>query len=209
MTAIYHVSQVFGLLSFCALIWLVVRAFKRSVLWGLAVLFLSPISATVFGIKYWYEERKPFLAYVGTFIPAFALGMYVFTAWGGWDIARESLSLHEGTQSGTLSEEQALAFMRSNLRFMDNAIDDPHGQRKLDVMNKFLDKLESGMSEEDMRELNTEMLDLIEQEDLSTEELRQLQNMRRQLLSTYGASGEYPEAEPAKKEPQRPSPRYR
>jgi hypothetical protein len=44
-------------------IWLVVVAFKRSALWGVLVLLLSPIAAIVFAVKHWPEHKKPFLAY--------------------------------------------------------------------------------------------------------------------------------------------------
>ncbi len=50
-------------------IWLVVIAFRKHVLWGLASLFL-PFAAIVFAIKYWQESRKPFLYGVGSGIAA-------------------------------------------------------------------------------------------------------------------------------------------
>lgn len=49
-------------------IWLVVRAFKTRVWWGLAVLFLSPIGATIYAIKYWYEAKAPYLIYSIAFV---------------------------------------------------------------------------------------------------------------------------------------------
>jgi hypothetical protein len=51
---------------FVGFVWLVVVAFRRSVGWGLAVLFLSPIAAVVLAIKHWRETRTPFLIYAGS-----------------------------------------------------------------------------------------------------------------------------------------------
>jgi len=53
-------------------IWLVVIAFRKHVLWGLASLFL-PFAAIVFAVKYWQESRKPFLYGIGTGIAATVL----------------------------------------------------------------------------------------------------------------------------------------
>lgn len=41
-------------------IWILVLAFKQSVLWGLGSLFV-PFVALVFVIKYWAVAKKPFL----------------------------------------------------------------------------------------------------------------------------------------------------
>lgn len=42
-------------------LWLMIRAFQKSVLWGLLVLLLSPLANILFAIKYWALARKPFL----------------------------------------------------------------------------------------------------------------------------------------------------
>ena len=51
-------------ITFVTFIWLVVAAFKKSPLWGFLVLFLSPITAIIFGIKNWKDAKIPFLAYI-------------------------------------------------------------------------------------------------------------------------------------------------
>lgn len=183
MTILALLSQILWLLAFLALIWLVVRAFQRHWLWGLAVLLLSPISATIFGIKYWRKEKTPFLAYITTFFAAVTIGLYVFSSLGGWDVVQNSLNVGEGMHSESLSEKDALAFIRSNLNFIDNAVTDEEEQKKVDVMRKFLNKFESGMmSEEDIAELNQEMLDLAATQDLTDEQRRQLDELKKQLL---------------------------
>lgn len=192
MNILNQISQLLGLLAFIALIWLIVRAFRKHVLWGLAVMLLSPISATIFGIKYWKHEKLPFLAYITTFIPAAMLGLYMFTAWGGWNVVQTSLNIHEGIHSDTLTEQDAMAFIRSNLNFVEQANTDEHEQRKLDVMRKFLDRFESGMTEADMREINREMLDLVDKENLTTEQRRLMEQILEQSLSDESDSSGVP-----------------
>ena len=59
--------------------------------WGLVVLFLSPLAAVFFGIRYWRDEKGPFLVYLTTFSIAMTLGLYVFTVQGGWDAVHTAL----------------------------------------------------------------------------------------------------------------------
>jgi len=66
------------LAAFVGYIWLVVVAFKHSLLWGFLVLFLSPITAPIFAIKNWEDAKRPFLVYMGPFASAFALGIFLF-----------------------------------------------------------------------------------------------------------------------------------
>lgn len=43
-----------------SLVWLIIQAFRRHYLWGLAVLFL-PIAQIVFAVAYWDRARRPVL----------------------------------------------------------------------------------------------------------------------------------------------------
>jgi len=76
---VWPLVSLVGLVGF---IWLCVIAFRRHTGWGLAVLFLSPITAIVFAIKYWQESKKPFLVYMGSCVASVALGFYMFAAIG-------------------------------------------------------------------------------------------------------------------------------
>ncbi|MBM4149658.1 MAG: hypothetical protein FJ224_11560 [Lentisphaerae bacterium] len=51
-------------------IMLIVAAFKKSVGWGLAVLFLSPLAAFVFVAMNWQEARKAFMIQTAGFLAA-------------------------------------------------------------------------------------------------------------------------------------------
>ncbi len=60
---------VFGvaiLVGFAGWIWLVVRGFGKSIGWGLAMLFFSPIAAIVAAVRDWPEWKRPFLLYYGS-----------------------------------------------------------------------------------------------------------------------------------------------
>lgn len=48
-------------------IWLLVKAFQTSILWGLGCLFLAPVQL-VFIIMHWGEAKKPFLIYLAGII---------------------------------------------------------------------------------------------------------------------------------------------
>jgi hypothetical protein len=133
------VTQLLGVMSLVALIWLIIRAFKKHVGWGFAVLLLSPIGATVFGIKYWRDEKKPFLAYISTSSAALALTLYLFSAWGGWELVGASHRVHQGIQTQTLTDEDARAFMDTSLNFIENSGLNIQDQLKLDFMREQLE----------------------------------------------------------------------
>ena len=91
MNILSQIALLAGLIACISLIWLAGRAFGKHVLWGLVVLFLSPLAAVIFGIRYWRDEKGPFLVYIATFTIAATLGLYVFTVQGGWDTVRTAL----------------------------------------------------------------------------------------------------------------------
>ena len=95
------ITQIFGLTALGALIWLTIRAFKTSPGWGFAVLLLAPFSAAVFGVRYWKEQREPFLLYITTFTATFALCVYLFAVSGGLELLGMSTISQRGMQPGT------------------------------------------------------------------------------------------------------------
>jgi hypothetical protein len=66
------------LVATASFIWLAIIAFKKHILWGIAVLFL-PFAPIVFAIMNWQESKKPFLINVGSTVFAIVL---VFGAGG-------------------------------------------------------------------------------------------------------------------------------
>jgi len=48
-------------------IWLLVLAFKKSLVWGLASFFIGPV-LLVFAIMHWEVSKKPFLIWLAGFV---------------------------------------------------------------------------------------------------------------------------------------------
>ncbi|MGD8312028.1 MAG: hypothetical protein PVJ66_05485 [Gammaproteobacteria bacterium] len=130
------ISQLLFLSAAVALVWLAARAFAKHPAWGVAVLLLSPVSAAIFGIRYWQTEKVPLVAYMGSFCIAVSFGAYLFMAWGGGGITGSTARVNEGIQSNTLSEADAAGFMNAGLHLIENAeaarTDPPEGSAGLE-----------------------------------------------------------------------------
>jgi hypothetical protein len=65
MSMILLLVLVMGMiLAFAGGLWLLISAFHQSLVWGLACLFLAPISTLIFIIMHWQEAKKPFLLWL-------------------------------------------------------------------------------------------------------------------------------------------------
>jgi hypothetical protein len=181
MQTLNLLASLFGVVALIALIWLLVRAFKRSILWGLAVLLLSPITAILYGIIYWRDDKKPFLAYITSFSAAVGLSLYVFTAWGGWEVVRNGLAVNKGIHDQTLTQQQALAYMNSGLDFIENSGPGEDDMNKLELMRRFINQNEASLSDTDRQKLQQEIIDLMEKEDISVEDREALEQMQAQV----------------------------
>ena len=117
-----------GAAAFLALLWLSIRAFRRHLGWGFLVLLLSPIGASIFGISHWDEEKRPFLAYLGSFLLSVSLSFYLFTAWGGWEMLQAGIRVQQGIEAQNLTREEAQAFMHTSMNFMEKAGLEPDGR---------------------------------------------------------------------------------
>jgi hypothetical protein len=115
MNILTQIALLAGLIAGISLIWLVGRAFSKHAAWGLAVLFLSPVTAVIFGIRYWRDEKGPFLVYVATFTTAVTLGLYVFTVKGGWDAMRTSFRTHQNVHLQVSGGNRNVSFLQSSL----------------------------------------------------------------------------------------------
>lgn len=179
MHALNAIAQLLSLVSLAALIWLVVLAFRKDILWGFAVLFLSPITATIYAIKHWSEAKKPFLLFITTLVSSIAIALYVFTAWGGWKLIPAAYEIEKGIQRKTLTEEQAITFLRNNLDFIENASTSEVDRQKVAAMRKVLERAESGFTKEEKREISQELSKLLRRSDLSTRDHRELEQIYR------------------------------
>lgn len=115
MNILTQIALLAGLISVISLIWLAARAFGKHAAWGLVVLFLSPLAAVIFGIRYWRDEKGPFLVYVATFSITMTLGLYAFTVQGGWDAVRTALRNQQLIELGISGENGKMTFVHASL----------------------------------------------------------------------------------------------
>jgi len=138
----------FGITAFLSLLWLSIHAFKKHLGWGFLVLLFSPIGASIFGISYWDEEKKPFLAYLTTFLVSVSLALYLFTTWGGWEMLRAGYRVQQGIQTQTLSQEDASIYMHTSLDFIEKSGLASANQQQLDTAREQLNQLEEPQTPE-------------------------------------------------------------
>ena len=83
-------------------VWLLVVAFKESVLWGILVFLFSPVTAIIFAILNWREAKKPFLVYMVTSVIYIAVFFNVFFSMFTEMGVMENM---QQVESGEISEE--------------------------------------------------------------------------------------------------------
>jgi len=130
------------ILALLALLWLSFRAFRKHAVWGLLVLLLSPIGASIFGIRYWADEKKAFLAYMTTFTLSLALALFLFSSWGGWELVQAAQRVQQGMGARNLSKEDARAYIHTSLYFSEKAGLDPEDLQKYNAVRRHLAQLE-------------------------------------------------------------------
>ena len=181
MNGLLVIAQILFLVSLIGYVWLVILAFKRSVGWGFGVLLLSPISAAIFGLKYWYIAKKPFLVYMGSFVAAVGLSFSVFASWGGMEMMGAAKQIAMGISKGELSKEDAMKFMNSGLDVMENASSDPKEKKKAVLMRRIMMAMQSKGAEEDRIKLDIAFQDLLADETLTVKERRELYQLREKM----------------------------
>ncbi|MGB5717816.1 MAG: hypothetical protein WBN81_12060 [Gammaproteobacteria bacterium] len=118
--------------------WLVIRAFRKNNTWGTAVLLFSPISAVIFGIKYWKADKLPFLACITSSATAIALCLSLFSSWGGWELVHVSQQVREGIATHTLTEKDTQSLMTISQAFDEQSGLDMQSSRLLAQAKKEL-----------------------------------------------------------------------
>ena len=91
-----------GFIAVAASLWIVVIAFQRSVLWGLAVL-LVPFAELVFVIMYWQDAKKPFLIML---VASIAMGVSLVMVFPQMN-TEQFADVMEGVQSGQIKPNEA------------------------------------------------------------------------------------------------------
>ena len=149
MNTLLLIAAFFALVATGAWIWLLVRGFKTSALWGFGILLLSPISAIFFGVYYWEKQREPFLLYTTTITAMYSLLIYMFTVSGGMEAVRIAYNLQQGGMSQNMSEDFKREMMHANFSVEQKSILAEMFQQDPDFFN-------SDISEENSEELDAE-----------------------------------------------------
>jgi hypothetical protein len=145
LTTITWILAAGALLAF---FWLVVRAFGKSAGWGLAVLLLSPVTAALFGLKFWDSEKKAFLQYLTTTVAAVGLGMYLFSSWGGWELLRTSSQVRQGIETRQLTALDAETFIKASENFRDKSGMDISNPRIMAAAREIIEQQQSQQATE-------------------------------------------------------------
>jgi hypothetical protein len=116
MQALSILLPLISLVGFAAFIWLVVVAFKRSAMWGVLVLLLSPITAIIFAIQNWQESKKPFLVYIGSTAATVAI-FFIFLFYLGAPMVKMAQQMNDGE----LTQEEGGAIMEEHMDRMENS----------------------------------------------------------------------------------------
>ena len=135
-------TQLSGILTLLALLWLSIRAFRKHPGWGLLVLLLSPIGASIFGIQHWAGEKKPFLAYITTFTLTLSLALFLFSSWGGWKLIEATRHVQQEMANQSLSKADATAFIHTSLNFSEKSGLNPEEQQQYNAVRRHLEQLE-------------------------------------------------------------------
>lgn len=154
--------QITGFIALLTFIWLVSRAFSKKNGWGIAVLLFSPISAILFGIKYWRADKIPFLAYITSSVTAIALCLTLFSSWGGWELVYASQHVQKGLSTHTLTEKDTQALISISQSFDEKSGFDMQSSTLLAQAKRELALQEEQLAAEAAAEIeaaNTEQLD--------------------------------------------------
>jgi hypothetical protein len=135
-------TQLSGILTLLALLWLSIRAFRKHAVWGFLVLLFSPIGASIFGIKHWANEKKPFLTYISTFTLSLTLAVCLFSSWGGWELIQAYKHVQQGMKTRSLSREDATAYIHTSLNFSERSGLNPENQQQYKAMRRHLAQLD-------------------------------------------------------------------
>lgn len=145
-------TQLSGIMTLLALIWLSISAFRKHAGWGLVVLLLSPIGASIFGICHWADAKKPFLAYITLFTISLSLAVYLFSSWGGWELVQAHYRVQQGMQNQNLSREEATAFIHTSLDFSERSGLDMEDKQQFNAVRMHLTALDDAEQAEAERQ---------------------------------------------------------
>jgi hypothetical protein len=172
-----------GAMTLVALFWLGVNASKKGTAWGMFVLLLSPLGAVIYGIRHWKHARYPFIAYSLSLVSAITVGGYLLYTSGTWQVVSTSVHMHQAVQSKQLSGRDALAFTPVSLSQFGRITPRERQQRRLQLMQNFVDKYEPSFTEDDREEINLVISRLMYGTAVTEQQKQQLVELQRRVAS--------------------------
>lgn len=111
MNLLIPITLVLAVIALFAYFWLALRAFRVHPGWGAGVMFLFPLAAVPFGLRFWETEKKPFLLSLASTGAAAGLCLHLFNSWGGWALLDANTLVQRGIATQQLTREDAEAFL--------------------------------------------------------------------------------------------------
>ena len=179
-----------GVISLVTLFWLGVNASRKHAAWGMLVLLFSPLSALVYGIRHWRDARVPFIAYSLSLVSAVTLATYLLHTSGTWQVMLASLHMHQAVLSKDMSGRDALVFTPVSLTTFNRVSPYQREQRRLELMQDFVEQYEAAFTGEDREEINRTISRLMHGSAVTEEQ-------KQQLLALQERVARVPEAEAA------------
>lgn len=162
-------------------IWLVVRAFKTGIGWGLGVFLLSPLTAIIYALKYWDEAKKPFLVYMMPFVGIFGVLFYLFISSGNPNPLGTNLQTSNPTQQGAPLEAGKIEFMEKSLAFLEKFAQTEKDKQFLAVLRQYIHHMKSGSTDVERMALKQDLSKLLERPDLTEKQRQDLMKILQQL----------------------------
>ncbi len=106
------IALVLAAIALLTYLWLALRAFRVHPGWGAGVMFLFPLAAIPFGLRFWETEKKPFLLSLVSVGAAVGLSLHLFGSWGGWELLDANNLVQRGIATQQLTREDAESFLR-------------------------------------------------------------------------------------------------
>jgi len=117
MTTPTLVAILAGCTTLIAFLLLIGRAFARGAGWGVAVMLLSPVSAIAYGVRFWRQEKLPFLTYLFMVGSTAGLCLFLFSSWGGWELVKTSGQVKQAIIEHTLTVQDVDKLLRLSEHF--------------------------------------------------------------------------------------------
>jgi len=169
--------------SLVSLMWLGANASRRSTAWGMFVLLLSPPGALIYGIRHWKLARFPFMAFTTSLLSTVAMAGYLLHTSGTWEVMHTSMYMHRAVQSKDLSDRDALSFPQVSLNEITRVTPLERQQRKLQMMEKFIEKYEPSFTEEDREEINLAISRLMYGTTVTAQQKQQFVELQRRVAN--------------------------